>query len=99
MGLFSSEEDVISFVADKFEAGGYLSHFFSDALVQRSADEDHNGAITPLELSQYIQDRYDGDVRNTGLEAIVARETRLKHQHLVVDRGSLGAFSTLFVLQ
>ncbi|MCH7975681.1 MAG: caspase family protein [Bacteroidetes bacterium] len=99
MGLFSSEEDVISFVADKFEAGGYLSHFFSDALVQRSADEDHNGAITPLELSQYIQDRYDGEMRNTGLEAIVARETRLKHQHLVVDRGSLGAFSTLFVLQ
>ena len=99
MGLFSSEEDVISFVADKFEAGGYLSHFFSDALVQRGADEDGNGAVTPLELSQYIQDRYDGDVRNTGLEAIVARETRLKHQHLVVDRGSLGAFSTLFVLQ
>ena len=99
MGMFSSEEDVISFVAEKFEAGGYLSRFFSDALVQRSADEDRNGAITPIELSQYIQDRYDGDVRNAGLEAIVAREIRLKHQHLVVDRGSLGAFSTLFVLQ
>ncbi len=99
MGLFSSEEDVLSFVANKFEAGGYLSRFFSDALVERAADEDRNGAVTPLELSQYLQERYVGDVRNTGLEAIVARETQLKHQHLVVDRGSLGAFSTLFVLQ
>lgn len=99
MGLFSSEEDVISFVAAKFEAGGYLSSFFSDALVLRAADEDRNGAVTPLEISQYIRSRYEGDVRNDGLEAIVARETRLGHQNLVVDRGSLGAFSTLFVLQ
>ena len=67
--------------------------------MQRAADEDGNGAITPLELSEYLRARYRGDVRNTGLEAIVARETRPGHQHLVVDRGSLGAFSTLFVLR
>ncbi|NNF57514.1 MAG: hypothetical protein HKN04_04665 [Rhodothermaceae bacterium] len=99
MGLFSSEEDLVSLVASKFEAGGFLSRFFSDALVERAADEDGNGAITPLELSEYLRARYRGDVRNTGLEAIVARETRPGHQHLVVDRGSLGAFSTLFVLR
>jgi hypothetical protein len=99
MGLFSSEEDVVSAVASKFEAGGYLSRFFADALVRRDADEDRNGAVTPLELSEYLRRRYEGDVRNTGLEAIVANETRPGHQHLVVDRGSLGAFSTLFVLR
>lgn len=99
MGLFSSEEDVISSVASKFEAGGYLSRFFSDALLDRAADEDGNGALTPLELSEYLRGRYRGDVRNSGLEAIVARETRLGNQHLVVDRGSFYAFSTLFVLR
>ncbi len=99
MGLFSSEEDVVSAVAAKFEAGGYLSRFFSDALLDRTADEDGNGALTPLELSEYLRARYRGDVRNSGLEAIVARETRLGNQHLVVDRGSFDAFSTLFVLR
>lgn len=99
MGLFSSEEDVVSAVASKFEAGGYLSRFFSDALVTRDADEDRNRALTPLELSEYLRARYAGDVRNSGLEAIVANETRPGHQHLVVDRGGVGAFSTLFVLR
>ncbi|MDX1419766.1 MAG: caspase family protein [Rubricoccaceae bacterium] len=99
MGLFSSEEDVVSAVASKFEAGGYLSRFFSDALTTPEADEDRNRALTPLELSEYLRARYAGDVRNSGLEAIVAGETRPGHQHLVVDRGSLGAFSTLFLLR
>jgi hypothetical protein len=99
MGLFSSEEDVVSAVASKFEAGGYLSRFFSDALTTRDADEDRNRALTPLELSEYLRARYAGDVRNSGIEAIVANETRPGHQHLVVDRGGVNAFSTLFVLR
>ena len=96
MGLFSSEEDILSQVAFKFEAGGYLSRFFADGVAGRQADEDGNGAISALELSHYIYERYRGDVRNTGREIIQARETRPAHQKLVVDRGSLGLYETLF---
>ena len=99
MGLFSSEEDVVSAVASKFEAGGYLARFFSDALTTHDADEDRNRALTPLELSEYLRARYAGDVRDDGTEVIVANETRPGHQHLVVDRGSLSPFSTLFLLR
>ncbi|HYE96235.1 MAG TPA: pre-peptidase C-terminal domain-containing protein [Rubricoccaceae bacterium] len=98
MGLFSSEEDIVSAVATKFEAGGYLSYFFADGLAQRQADEDRNGAVTALELSTYLHERYRGDVRDSGTEVIRARETRLGHQQLVVDRGSVGPFDTLFLV-
>jgi hypothetical protein len=98
MGMFSSDEDVVSAVAFKFEAGGYLSRFFADAVALGQADEDHNGGVTALELSQYVHNRYDNDVRGTGRELIVARDTRLEHQKLVVDRGSVGLYDTLFLL-
>ena len=98
MGLFSSEEDVVSAVAVKFEAGGYLSRFFADAAETPQADEDGNGAITALELSQYLHTRYNQDVTGTGRELIVARDTRPEHQKLIVDRGSVGLYDTLFQL-
>ncbi|HEX8298551.1 MAG TPA: pre-peptidase C-terminal domain-containing protein [Rubricoccaceae bacterium] len=98
MGLFSSEEDVVSAVAVKFEAGGYLSRFFADAAETVQADEDANGAVTALELSQYLHTRYNQDVTGTGRELIVARDTRPEHQKLIVDRGSVGLYDTLFQL-
>ena len=98
MGLFSSEEDVVSAVAVKFEAGGYLSRFFADAVQTQQADEDGNGAVTALELSQYLHTRFNADVTGTGRELIVARDTRPEHQKLVVDRGSVGLYDTLFLL-
>lgn len=99
MGLFSSEEDVLSYVAVKFEAGGYLSHFLADAIAGRQADEDRNGAITALELSHYLHERFRGDVVSSGREAIVARQTRPAHQKLVIDRGSVGLYETLFMFR
>ena len=98
MGLFSSEEDVVSAVAVKFQAGGYLSRFFADAAETAEADEDGNGAVTALELSQYLHTRFDRDVTGTGRELIVARDTRPEHQKLIVDRGSVGLYDTLFSL-
>ena len=99
MGLFSSEEDVVSAVAVKFEAGGYLSRFFADAAETPQADEDGNGAVTALELSQYLHTRFNRDVTaGTGREMIVARDTRPEHQRLIVDRGSVGLYDTLFSL-
>jgi hypothetical protein len=99
MGLFSSEEDILSAVASKFEAGGYLSYFFADALAERRADEDRNGSVTALELSTYLRERYEGDVRDEGRTVVRGRETRLDQQELVVDRGSVGPFDTLFLLR
>ena len=99
MGLFSSEEDVISAIAVKFEAGGYLSRFFSDAIAERRADEDANGGVTALELSHYLYTRFVGDIGDDGRTILTGRDTRPEHQKLVVDRGSVGLYDTLFLFQ
>lgn len=98
MGLFSSEEDVTSRVATKFEAGGYLSVFFEDAVRNRFADGDRNGQLTAMELSEYIHERYRFDLKPEGTEAASARVTgpAASYQHLVVDRGGITANSVLF---
>ncbi|MGV3592741.1 MAG: pre-peptidase C-terminal domain-containing protein [Gammaproteobacteria bacterium] len=98
MGLFSSEEDVTSQVAYKFEAGGYLSVFFEDAVRGRFADGDMNRELTAMELSEYIHERYRFDVKPEGSEAASARVIgpAAAYQHLVVDRGGISADSVLF---
>ncbi len=102
MGLFSSEEDIVSAVAVKFEAGGYLSRFFADAVTERAADEDSNGAVTALELSHYLELRFTDDVQNDregAIDMLETRDTRPEHQKLIVDRGSVGLYESLFVLR
>lgn len=98
MGLFSSEEDVTSLVADKFQAGGFLAVFFEDAVRSRFADGDMNMQVTAMELSEYIHERYRFDVKPEGSEAASARVTgpASVYQHLVVDRGGVSADSVLF---
>ncbi len=63
MGLFSSHEDVTSAVAVKFRAGGFLARFMAEAIGDKLADEDGDGQLTALELSQYLYDRYRADVK------------------------------------
>ena len=100
MGLFSSEEDVVSAVAVKFEAGGYLSQFFSEGIAGSQADEDGNGAVTALELSHYLASRFAADVQVADARTmLVSRDTRAEHQKLVVDRGSVGLYESLFQLR
>jgi hypothetical protein len=96
MGIFSSEEDITSNVADKFRAGGYLSHFLDEAIAQGLADSDKNNSITAIELSQYLHERYRSDVKSTRPADVVRTEMTLGYQHLVVDRGSIGAYDVLF---
>ncbi len=98
MGLFSSEEDVTSQVAYKFQAGGYLAVFFDDAVRGHYADGDMNSQLTAMELSEYLHERYRYDVKPEGVEAIDARITgpQASYQHLVVDRGGISADSVLF---
>jgi hypothetical protein len=95
MGIFSSEEDITSNVANKFRAGGYLSHFLDEAIAQGSADADGDQSITAIELSQYLHERYRADVKSAG-SAIVRTGMTHGYQHLVVDRGSIGAYDVLF---
>ena len=97
MGLFSSEEDVTSQVAFKFQAGGYLSVFFDEAIREGYADRDENGDVTAIELSQYLHGRYRADVKSLGTTSYVRTSgPQSAYQHLVVDRGGIGPYSILF---
>lgn len=99
MGLFSSEEDVTSSVADKFRAGGFLAAFMIDALEDERAD-DGDGYLTTLELSHYLHERYRTDVKGGGPEDYIRTGgPQLGYQRLVVDRGSLGPADVLFRIQ
>lgn len=97
MGLFSSEEDVTSQVAFKFQAGGYLSVFFDEAVRGGYADRDENGELTAIELSQYLHDRFRDDVKSMGeTDYVRTSGPQSAYQHLVVDRGGVGPYSVLF---
>ena len=97
MGLFSSEEDVTSQVAAKFRAGGYLAQFLFDAVGDGLADENRDGAISAIELSQYLHERYRNDVKSAGPDDYVRTGgPRTGFQHLVVDRGSIGPDRVVF---
>jgi len=61
IGIFSSEGDCLSMVAGKYEAGGYLSLFFTQAFDKDSESIDLNGddMMTVHELTYYLQVRFD----------------------------------------
>jgi len=80
MGLFSSEEDMTSLVADRFKAGGFLSYFLRPAL-QGEADDDGDGIVTAGELSTYVRRRFrrEGDIPAS------TREDEDNYQNILVD--------------
>ena len=97
MGFFSSEEDVTSQVAAKFEAGGYLSRFLIDGVGDRRADRDRDGAISAIELSDYIHERYRSDVDADGSNDYVRRDgPAVGFQRFVADRGSIDPDDVVF---
>ena len=85
MGLFSSEEDLTSAVAGKFQAGGYLSHFLRTALAGE-ADSDRNSQITAGELSAYLRRQFSTQAAD--VEAVTSERQR-NYQYLVVERGGV----------
>lgn len=103
IGLFSSEEDVLSLVADKFKAGGYLSKFLLEAMGEKrdEADLNHDKAITAHELSHYLSKRFAEELRQSkpardfieGTE--VDPSVHLGFQKLVVDRGGVSPHHVL----
>ncbi|WP_121116653.1 pre-peptidase C-terminal domain-containing protein [Croceibacterium ferulae] len=93
MGIFSSDSDLTSLVADKFEAGGYISMILQQALGGQ-ADGDGNAAITAGELSEYMRSTFYQIASQGGLSATVydrnARQVGSGYQHILVDRGGDG---------
>lgn len=95
MGLFSSEEDLTSAVAMKFEAGGYLSHFLRTGLLG-GADFDRNDVITAGELSEYLYRMYAEEVQGVESETT---EGEKSYQHIVIDRGGVKVGDLLVALR
>jgi hypothetical protein len=84
MGLFSSEEDLTSLVASRFEAGGFLSYFLRAGL-SGEADDDGDRIVTAGELSTYVRRRFrrEGDIPAT------TREDDRNYQNIVIERGGV----------
>ena len=87
MGVFSSEEDLTSSVADKFEAGGYLSHFLRAGL-SGEANIDGDDLVTAGELSTYLRRQFALEVEGENVTATTTDGQR-GYQHLVIDRGGV----------
>jgi hypothetical protein len=84
MGLFSSEEDLTSLVADRFKAGGFLSYFLRSGL-QGDADDDGDRIVTAGELSTYVRRRF----RREGDIPAQTREDENNFQNILVERGGI----------
>jgi hypothetical protein len=85
MGMFSSEEDLTSAVAVKFQAGGYLSHFLRTGL-GGEANADGDDMITAGELTQYVRRRYAVDAADVRTQTTDGQRS---YQNLVVERGGV----------
>jgi hypothetical protein len=94
MGVFSSEEDLTSSVADKFRAGGYLSYFLRSGLAGGS-DADGDAIITAGELSAYLRREFANEL---AIEATTTEGQR-NYQFLVVDRGGVKIDDMLLALR
>jgi len=85
MGLFSSEEDLTSAVADKFRAGGYLSHFLRTGM-SGEADGDGDHLVTAGELATYLRRQFRTEVESVESETA---DGQRNYQNLVIDRGGV----------
>lgn len=84
MGLFSSEEDLTSSVAEKFEAGGFLSHFIQTGL-SGGADENSDRVITAGELGAYVRREFAREERISAS----TQDGQQNYQFPVVERGAV----------
>ncbi|MCB9508430.1 MAG: caspase family protein [Myxococcales bacterium] len=93
IGLFSSDEDVLSSTAEVLEAGGFLSAAFIDAVRGLADGRPRDGALQAGELTDYL------------LEAAVASHRDMNPegsysplQRFVVERGSYAWADLLWVI-
>ncbi|MAQ13978.1 MAG: hypothetical protein CMN30_04180 [Sandaracinus sp.] len=83
MGLFSSQEDVLSAVAAQFQAGGYLSHFLRMAFQGDADVGPHDGVLTAGELAHFVLNQFGAHVRDVQMQDA--------WQHAVIERGGVRA--------
>ena len=88
VGLFSSEEDVLSAVASQFQAGGYLSHFMRTAVGGAADRAPQDQVLTVGELTHYLYTQFGQHATDVELQGA--------YQHLVVDRGAVGVDQVLW---
>ena len=86
MGIFSSEEDVLSTTAERFQAGGYLSHFLRTGLAGAADQEPMDQVITVGELTQYLRRQWATNVIDNSVESGDGTRT---YQNLVIERGGV----------
>ncbi|APE27869.1 pre-peptidase C-terminal domain-containing protein [Aurantiacibacter gangjinensis] len=92
MGVFSSDEDTLSLVADGEKAGGYISEIFRRAL-EGGADMNSDRAIEAGELSEFMRREFYRMVLDEPLQTDAEdfRDHQVPGwQHIVVDRGGDG---------
>ena len=88
VGLFSSEEDVLSAVASQFQAGGYLSHFLRAGVSGDADAGPSDRVLTVGELTHYVYRQFGAHAQDIHMAAT--------YQHLVVDRGAVGVDQVLW---
>jgi hypothetical protein len=88
VGLFSSEEDVLSAVASQFQAGGYLSHFMRMALSGDADADPSDGLLTVGELTHFVYRQFAQQATDVQLQGA--------YQQLVVDRGAVSVEEPLW---
>ncbi len=92
MGIFSSDADTLSLVAQGEKSGGYISHIFRRAL-EGEADANGDGAMEAGELSEFMRREFYTMVLAEPLstEAEDFRDHQVPgFQHIIVDRGGDG---------
>jgi hypothetical protein len=89
IGLFSSEEDVTSSVAQNFRAGGYLSYFLRLGMGGEADNDPRDNALTVGELTHYVWRQFAQHGQNV-------EQGSGAYQHLVVDRGAVGVGQVLW---
>ncbi len=92
MGIFSSDEDVLSLVATGEKAGGYISHIFRAAL-EGGADMNGDRALEAGELSEYMRREFYRMVLEEPLSTDAEDFRNMQTpgwQHIIVDRGGDG---------
>lgn len=84
MGVFSSDEDVLSDVAQPHQAGGYLSWHLRRGVLGEADSRPRDGVLHAGELTDYLYDGFVADHRLMNAEGEMEPA-----QRLVVNRGSV----------
>jgi len=90
-GMYSSEEDVLSQVAQRFQSGGYLSYFLRRGVTE--ADRNRDASMRAGELAQYLIDQYAQNRASMQSEDGAGVET---WQNVRVNRGGVAVNDLLW---